>query len=68
MDFQLYFPSILLNILSSFSILGSQKQALSFRFTEFNLSVPYRLFSTYSVIDDYLRDLTEAYNKNMNIF
>jgi len=68
MDFQLYFPSILLNILSSFSILGSQKQTLSFRFTEFSLSVPYRLFSTYSVIDDYLKDLTQAYNNNMNTF
>ena len=68
MDFQLYIPSILLNILSTFSILGSQKQTYSFRFTEFSLSIPYRLFSTYSVIDEYLKSLTEAYNNNTHTF
>ena len=68
MDFQLYFPSILLNILSTFSILGSQKQTYSFRFIEFSLSIPYRLFSSYSVVSDYLKLLRDAYNENTHSF
>jgi len=68
MDFQLYFPSILLNILSTFSILGSQKQTYSFRFIEFSLSIPYRLFSSYSVVSDYLELLKNAYNNNTHSF
>ena len=67
-DFQLYFPSILLSILSTFSIMGKQKETLSFRFIEFSLSIPYRIFFQYSVIEDYLTDLTEAYNKNYKTF
>ena len=64
MDFQLYFPSILLNLLSTFSILGQQKESLSFRFIEYSLSIPYRFFSQYSVINGYLEDLKSAYYKN----
>ena len=67
-DFQLYFPSILLNLLSTFSIQGQQKESLSFKFVEFSLTIPYRLFFQYSVIDDYLKDLTKAYNDNYESF
>ena len=45
-----WFPSILLSILSTFSIMGKQKETLSFRFIEFSLSIPYRIFFQYSVI------------------
>ena len=68
MDFQLYFPSILLTLLSTFSILGQQKESLSFRFIEYSLSIPYRFFSQYSVINGYLEDLKNAYYKNNATF
>ena len=68
MDFQLYFPSILLNILTTFSILGQQKKTLSFKFMEYSLSIPYRLFFQYSVINEYLKDLTDAYNNHTESF
>ena len=67
-EFQLYFPSILLNFLSSFSILGQQKESSSFKFIEFSFSIPYRLFFQYSVIDSYLKDLEKAYNDNYKSF
>lgn len=69
MDFQLYFPSILLNLLSTFSILGQQKESLSFRFIEYSLSIPYRFFAQYSVINGYLEDLKSAYyDKNATFY
>lgn len=68
LDFQLYFPSILLNILSTFSIFGQQKESLSFKFIEYSLSIPYRLFSQYSIIDEYLNDLKNAYVANHDSF
>ena len=68
MDFQLYFPSILLNLLSTFSLLGQQKESWSFRFIEYSLSIPYRLFSQFSVINGYLEDLKSAYYENFPSF
>ena len=47
LDLQLYLPSILLTFLSYFSLLSSQKETYSFRFLEYSLSLPYRLFSQY---------------------
>ena len=67
-DFQLYFPSILLNLLSTFSIQGQQKETYSFKFIEYSLSIPYRLFFQYSLIQSYLNDLRKAYNENYNSF
>ena len=64
LDLQLYLPSVLLTLLSYFSLLTNQKDTYSFRFLEYSLSLPYRLFSQYLIIDGYLRDLIEAYNKN----
>ena len=67
-DFQLYFPSILLSLLSVFSIQGSQKSSLSFKFIEYSLSVPYRLFFQYSLVQSYLNDLKKAYKENYDSF
>ena len=68
LDFQLYFQSVLLNILSTFSIFGQQKETLSFKVIEYSLSIPYRLFSHYLIIDGYLNDLKNAYIANQNSF
>jgi len=68
MDFQLYFPSILLNLLSTFSLGGQQKDSWSFRFKEYSLSIPYRLFSQFSVINGYLEALKSAYNEHSPSF
>ena len=67
-DFQLYFPSILLTLLSTFSLQGHQKDTYSFKFIEYSLSIPYRLFFQYSLIQSYLNDLRKAYNENYNTF
>ena len=60
---QLYVSSILLNLLSTFS-LYTQKDTYSFRFIEYSLSIPYRLFFRYLMIDDYLKKLQKAYIDN----
>ena len=66
LDIQLYFPSILLNILSTFSL--SQKDTLSNRFIEYSLSIPYRIFFQFLIIDKYMDLLLKAYNKNRQYF
>ena len=63
LDAQLYFSSILLNLLSTFSILTT-KDSYSFKIIEYSLSIPYRLFFRYLYIDGYLKELQEAYRKN----
>ena len=68
MDFQLYFPSILLNLLSTFSLIGEQKDSWSFRFIEYSLSIPYRLFSQFSVINGYLEALKAKYYEHSPSF
>ena len=68
LDLQLYFPSVLLNILSTFSVFGQQKDSVSFQLTEYSFSIPYRLFFQYLLIDEYLDDLQKAYNNNKNTF
>ena len=68
LDLQLYLPSILLNYLSYFSIFNQRKDTYSFGYLEYSLSLPYRLFSQYLIIDGYLRDLLTAYNDNLNNF
>ena len=65
-DFQLYFPSILLSLLSAFSIQGQQKSSLSFKFIEYSLSLPYRVFFQYSLVQSYLKDLKKAYIQNLD--
>ena len=68
LDLQLYLPSILLNYLSYFSIFNQRKDTFSFGYLEYSLSLPYRLFSQYLIIDGYLRDLLSAYNDNSDKF
>ena len=68
LDLQLYFPSVLLNFLSMFSIFAQQKDTYTFGFIEYGLSIPYRMFSNYLVIDEYLEDLLRAYNDNKGTF
>lgn len=68
LDMQLYFPSILLNLLTTFSVFGQQKDTLYFGFLEYGLSIPYRIFSQYLIVDGYLNDLLIAYNNNENKF
>jgi hypothetical protein len=68
LDLQLYLPSLLLNYLSYFSLFSQQKDTYSFGFLEYSLSIPYRLFSQYLIIDGYLKDLLYAYNKNKSKF
>ena len=68
LDLQLYLPSLLLNYLSYFSLFSQQKDTYAFAFLEYSLSLPYRLFSQYLIIDGYLKDLLDAYNKNKSKF
>ena len=68
LDLQLYFPSLLLNILSTFNMLDQQKETKTFKFIEYSLSIPYRIFFQYLNVDKYLNDLSEAYEENKNNF
>ena len=68
LDMQLYFPSILLNLLTTFSLFGQQKDTLYFGFLEYGLSIPYRIFSQYLIVDGYLNDLKSAYEAHENEF
>ena len=63
LDAQLYFSSVLLNLLSTFSII-TQKDTMSFKLIEYSLSIPYRLFFRFLIIDDYLEKLQKAYIEN----
>ena len=66
-DAQLYFSSILLNLLSTFSI-TSTKDSMSFNLIEYSLNIPYRIFSNYLMINDYLNELQQAYIDNEYTF
>jgi len=67
LDVQLYFSSVLLNILSSFSVLTT-KDSLSFGFIEYSLSIPYRVFFRYLIIDEYLKEMQKAFIENEYTF
>ena len=62
-DAQLYLPSVLFNLLTTFSNLDQQKETYTFKIIEYSLSIPYRLFFQFNVIKDYLDKLQKAYNK-----
>ena len=68
LDMQLYVPSVFLNFLKSFSLFGQQKDTYYSGLLEYGLSIPYRLFCQYLVIDGYLQDLLKAYNANRDTF
>ena len=63
LDMQLYFSSILLNLLSTFSIL-TEKNSYSFKLIEYGLTIPYRLFFNSLIIDGYINKLQNAYKEN----
>ena len=63
LDAQLYFSSILLKMLTTFSVM-TQKESLSFKLMEFSLSIPYRIFFKYLMIDKYINKLQEAFIEN----
>ena len=63
LDAQLYLSSIFLSILSSFS-LSTQKDSYTFKFIEYGLSIPYRIFFRLLIIDKYMNDLKNAFVDN----
>ena len=67
LDAQLYFSSILLNLLSTFS-LTSTKDSKAFKLIEYSLNIPYRIFSNYLMINDYLNELQQAFIDNEYTF
>ena len=67
LDMQLYFSSILLNLLSTFSVL-TEKGSLSFKLMEYTFNLPYRIFFKYLIIDEYLENLINAYKNNEKYF
>ena len=63
LDAQLYVSSVFLSLLSKFSIL-STKESRSFKLIEYSLNIPYRIFFHYLLIDEYLKELQNAYIDN----
>ena len=66
LDLQLYFPSVLLSILKTFSL--SQDDTNSNKLIEYSLSIPYRIFFQFLIIDKYINKLRKAYMKNTHNF
>ena len=67
LDAQLFISSVLMTLLNTFSLI-SQKSLLSFKLMEYSLSIPYRIFFKYLIVDDYLNKLKEAYINNEYTF
>ena len=63
LDVQLYFSSVLLSLLSTFSIV-TQKESFAYNIIEYSLSIPYRIFFKYLIIDSYLKQMQDAYIEN----
>ena len=63
LDAQLFISSVLMTLLNTFSII-TQKDLFSFKIMEYSLSIPYRIFFKYLIVDDYLSKLKEGYLKN----
>jgi len=61
LDAQLFISSVLMTLLNTFSLI-SQKSLWSFKIMEYSLSIPYRIFFKYLIVDEYLNKLTKAYN------
>ena len=64
LDMQLYFPAILLNLINTFSTLDQQKEEVTFSFEEYGFSIPYRILFEYFIVDQYLKDLLDAFENN----
>lgn len=68
LDAQLYLPSLLLTVINSFSSLNKEKEQHSWSLIEYGLSIPYRLFFQFFMIEEYLTELENVYNKNNETF
>ena len=66
-DLQLYFPSVIYNVIS-LSFFHRNTKSLLYKFIEYSLFVPYRLLSQYAILKEYLDDLQNAFIKNQNSF
>ena len=62
MDFQLFIPSVFLNLLSTFSVFGNEMDNFIYKIIEYSLSIPYRLFVEFLFIDEYIKKLRVAYS------
>ena len=67
LDAQLYFSSILLSLLSSFSLVTT-KDSITFSFIEYSLNIPYRIFFRFLLVDDYMNELKKAFIENEYTF
>ena len=65
-DFQLFMPSVFLNLLSTFSVFGNEMDNFIYKIIEYSLSIPYRLFGEFSLINDYINKLRKAYENAKN--
>lgn len=63
LDAQLYFSSILLSLLSSFSLITT-KDSIFFNFIEYCFNIPYRMFFRFLLVDNYMNELEQAFLKN----
>ena len=63
LDAQLFISSVLMTLLNTFSLI-TQKNLLSFKIMEYSLSIPYRIFFKYLIVDEYLQELKTAYIEN----
>ncbi len=68
LDAQLYLPSLLLTVINSISSLNREKEVLSWTIIEYGLSLPYRLFFQFFMIEEYLTELKTVYYKNNETF
>ena len=64
LDAQLYLPSLLLTMINSLSSLNKEKEIVSWQIIEYGLSIPYRLFFQFFMIEEYLKELETVYDKN----
>ena len=67
LDSQLYTSSVLLSLLSTFSLL-TQKNSYTYKLIEYSMNISYRMFFRFLLIDQYMTYLLEAYNKNKYSF
>ena len=63
LDAQLFISSVLMTLLNTFSLI-TEKSLWSFKIMEYSLSIPYRIFFKYLIVDDYLIKLKDAYKNN----
>jgi len=68
LDVQLYLPSLLLTVINSLSSLTNEKEYWSWLLIEYGLSLPYRLFFQFFMIEEYLTELETVYYKNNETF